>query len=84
MKWKNSSTCDQPLLPGEKVELEVLHRFSVQHVRLKERSWVMLRKGNQDIKERSEILLKKYRELLIRAKKIGEKVCVSGILPRLS
>ena len=34
--------------------------------------------------ERSEILLKKYRELLIRAKKIGEKVCVSGILPRLS
>ena len=33
--------------------------------------------------EKSEILLKKYRELLVRAKEIGKKVCVSGILPRL-
>ena len=33
--------------------------------------------------ERIEILLSKYRELLVRAKEIGKKVCVSGILPRL-
>ena len=33
--------------------------------------------------ERTEILLKKYRELLVRAKEIGKKVCVNGILPRL-
>ena len=33
--------------------------------------------------ERTEILLKKYRELLVRAKEVGKKVCVSGILPRL-
>ena len=33
--------------------------------------------------ERSEVLLKKYRELLVRAKEIGKKVCVSGILLRL-
>ena len=33
--------------------------------------------------ERSEILVKKYRELLVRAKKIGKKFCVSGILLRL-
>ena len=33
--------------------------------------------------ERSEILLKKYRELLVSAKETG-KACVSGILPRLS
>ena len=33
--------------------------------------------------EKSEILLKKYRELLVRAKEIGKKVCVSGILSRL-
>ena len=33
--------------------------------------------------ERTEALLKKYWELLLRAKEIGKKVCVSGILPRL-
>ena len=33
--------------------------------------------------ERTEILLKKYRELLVRVKEIGKKVCVSVILPRL-
>ena len=39
---------------------------------------------NRDGKfERSEILLKKYRVLLIRAKEIGKNVCVNGILPRL-
>ena len=34
--------------------------------------------------ERSEILLKKYRELLFRAKEIGKKVWLNGILPRLA
>ena len=33
--------------------------------------------------ERSEILLKKFRELLISAKEIGKKVCVNGILLRI-
>ena len=33
--------------------------------------------------ERSEVLLKKYRELLARAREMGKKVCVSAILPRL-
>ena len=33
--------------------------------------------------ERTEGLLKKYRELLVRAKEIRKNVCVSGILPRL-
>ena len=28
--------------------------------------------------------MKKYRELLVRAVKIGKKDCVNGILPRLS
>ena len=32
--------------------------------------------------ERSEILLEKYKELLVKARKMGKKVCVSGILPR--
>ena len=30
--------------------------------------------------ERSEVLLKKYRELLARAREMGRKVCVNGIL----
>ena len=34
--------------------------------------------------ERSEILSKKYRELLVRAKEIGKKVIVSETLPRLN
>ena len=33
--------------------------------------------------ERTEILLRKYWELLVRVKEIGKKVCVNGILPRL-
>ena len=33
--------------------------------------------------ERSKILLKKFRDFLVRAKEMGRKVCVSGILPRL-
>ena len=33
--------------------------------------------------ERSEISLKKYKELLVRAREMGRKVCVSGILPRV-
>ena len=33
--------------------------------------------------ERTEILLKKYREFLVRAKEIRKKVCVNEILPRL-
>ena len=33
--------------------------------------------------ERSEVLLKIYRELLVRAKEIGKKVCVNGILSKL-
>ena len=33
--------------------------------------------------ERTEVLLNKYRELLVRVKEIGKKVCINGILPRL-
>ena len=33
--------------------------------------------------ERSNVLLKKYKEFLIRVKEIENKVCVSRILPRL-
>ena len=33
---------------------------------------------------KSEILLKKYRELLVRAREIGKNVCVNGILLGLS
>ena len=50
---------------------------------------VIIHVGRNSIRNRygmfewSEILLKKYRELLVRAKEIGKKVCVSGILPRL-
>ena len=39
---------------------------------------------NKDgIFERSEALLKKYKELLGRDREMGKKVYVSGILPRL-
>ena len=31
----------------------------------------------------SEILLVKYKELLVKAREMGKKVCVSGILARL-
>ena len=50
---------------------------------------VILHVGENSIRNRdgtfemTEILLKKYKELLVRAKEIGKKVCVSGILPRL-
>ena len=33
--------------------------------------------------ERSKILLKKCKELLVRSKEIGKKICVTGILPWL-
>ena len=33
--------------------------------------------------ERSEILFRKYKELLVRAREMGKKICVNGILPKL-
>ena len=51
---------------------------------------VILHVGENSIRNRDgtfegteRLLLKKYRELLVRAKEIGKKVCVIGILPRL-
>ena len=49
---------------------------------------VILYVGGNNIRNRngmfewSEVLLKKFKELLVRAKEMG-KVCVNGILPRL-
>ena len=33
--------------------------------------------------EKSEILLRKYKDLLVRVREMGKKVCINGILPRL-
>lgn len=71
-------------LPGAGVQ-DILDRYDRLVVGSGEASVVILHVGVNDVKkERSESLMKKYKDLLARVRESGRNAIVSGVLPRMN